>query len=80
MQVKKMRLTHNEDEWEVSTEKEAIEIIKSYYSTNYGTPDYISCSSLYLPDSNFIKYEVCNQNDLNDPVMIYFFLDLNEYE
>ena len=56
MQVKKMRLTHNEDEWEVSTEKEAIEIIKSYYSTNYGTPDYISCSLLYLPDSNFIKY------------------------
>lgn len=79
MQVKKMRLTHNEDEWEVSTEKEAIEIIKSYYSTNYGTPDYISCSSLYLPDSNFIKYEVGNQYH-KDPAMLYFFLDLNEYE
>ena len=78
MQVKKMRLTHNEDEWEVSTEKEAIEIIKSYYSTNYGTPDYISCSSLYLPDSNFIKYEVGNQNIVDNPMMMYFFLELNE--
>lgn len=73
-----MRLTHNEDEWEVSTEKEAIEIIKSYYSTNYGTPDYISCSSLYLPDSNFIKYEVGNQNIVDNPMMMYFFLELNE--
>lgn len=73
-----MRLTHNEDEWEVSTEKEAIDIMKSYYNENYGQPDYISCSSVYLPDSNFIKYEVGNQNDLNDPVMIYFFLDLND--
>lgn len=74
-----MKLTHNDDEWEVESEKEAIDIMKSYYNENYGQPDYISCSSVYLPDCNFIKYEVGNQYH-EEPIMLYFFLDLNEFE
>ena len=73
-----MKLTQNNNEWEINGEQEALEIMKQYFYTNqHRFPDYINCYFVYLPDPNFIKYEVGN-NDTNDSVIMEFYLELDK--